>query len=67
MASRDRTVTYLRLPPELLYLVACYQNDRRFAALNQAVQELLETHPRIAQIAERVYDEGKAKSRTDGG
>jgi len=45
----------VRMPEPLKMLVILYQNARSLASQNAAVVELLETHPRIAEMQERVY------------
>ena len=59
MAGRDRIVTWTKLPTGLRYLVECYQSDRQLPTLSEAIRELIETHPAIAERLERVYAEGK--------
>lgn len=57
MARRDRTLvpfpTYL--PRELKLMAERYQSNRNLPSLNQAIIELLETHPAIAQLIAEVY------------
>jgi len=36
-------------------MVIAYQNDRCLPSLNDALVELIETHPRIAELVEAVY------------
>ena len=48
----------VRLPAALKMLAKDYQDMRFMPSLNAAVIELLETHPRIAEMAERVYAGG---------
>jgi len=47
------------IPRELNFLIREYQHDRRLISLRQAIVELLETHPSIAERASRVYNEPK--------
>jgi hypothetical protein len=68
MDSGDRSVIsrvgmFARVPGELKYLVTCYQNAQRLPSFNMAVQRLLETHPALAELAARLYTNGKV---TDG-
>lgn len=73
MDSRDGPVVYsvkrvqmhVQIPPELKYLVICYQNSSRIVSFNMAVQRLLETHPALAQLAATLYTEGKASNGLD--
>jgi hypothetical protein len=62
MAGRNRALdsqTAFRLPPELILITKCYQNNRRLSSLNAALKELLETHPAILAIMARSqYDNG---------
>lgn len=53
--SGDRAVIFVRVPGELKYLAECYQSARSMQSFAQAITELLETHPRIAEMAERLY------------
>lgn len=55
MAGGNRAVILLRVPPELKWITECYQRDRRLPSLQAAVIELLETHPRLAEVMEAVY------------
>jgi hypothetical protein len=57
MAGRDRTVIVVRVPSELRVITEWYQRDRKLPSLNQAVIELLETHPAIASIVTGLYSE----------
>lgn len=59
----NRVQMYARVPPELKYLVTCYQNANRLPSFNIAVQRLLETHPALAQLAAELYTASKI---TDG-
>ena len=47
-----------RMPDGLRMLAKEYQNNRLMPSLNAALIELLETHPAIAEIAQRVYNGG---------
>jgi hypothetical protein len=53
--SGDGTIVYLRLPTELVYLAERYQKARRLTTKNDAFRELIETHPRIAELATTLY------------
>ena len=73
MDGRDRTVRdrpvvnrvemYARIPPELKYLIICWQNASRLPSFSMAVQRLFETHPALAELAATLYNERKV---TDG-
>jgi hypothetical protein len=56
------SVIIIRLPAALKMLAKSYQDTRFMPSMNAAVIELLETHPRIAEMAERVYAEGNPKA-----
>lgn len=68
MAGRNRTVkTVLALPRELLVISQIYQSERNFASRNQAIVELLETHPRVVDIMRDLgYDGLKGKGHETG-
>jgi hypothetical protein len=51
----DKVVLYVRIPPPLNWLVEDYQASRQIASKNQAIIELLETHPEIARRARALY------------
>lgn len=55
MDGRNRSVVFLRMPPELLELVKRYQVASRMLALNAAVIRLLETHPDLVRMSEEWY------------
>lgn len=56
MDSRNGTIVYVRLPDELIYMVDEYAKNRRFISRADAFRELIETHPRIAELATSLYD-----------
>lgn len=56
---------YWRCPEALLMLAKLYQNERGLASINAAITELLETHPKIAEIAERVYNQGNQAKQAE--
>lgn len=51
---------YVRLPPELDWVVREYQIASRMPSLGYAMQSLLETHPLIVAFAQRLYNEPQA-------
>jgi hypothetical protein len=55
MASGNRAVVLLRLPPPLKVIAECYQKDRNLPSLNAALIELLETHPQLVSLVEVLY------------
>jgi len=59
MVGRDGFVNYpLSIPAELHWLVESYKKDMKIISFNQAIRSLLETHPAIVNIVDRVYDNG---------
>lgn len=65
MAGRNRIViVHVYLPDELKTLVIQYQNDRRLPTISYAFRELIETHPSIVQLVEKVYAIASQSERT---
>lgn len=52
----DKVVWYLRVPLPLNWLVADYQSSRQIASKQQAIIELLETHPEVVKRARAAYN-----------
>lgn len=69
MAGRDRIVVrILRLPEELCWIIEnFYQNDRALASKNAAYRELLETHPRVAELTDFLYAGRNREGHETGG
>jgi hypothetical protein len=61
VAGRNRPVTTY-LPDVLITMVQRYQYKRSIPRFNQAVIELLESHPQIQQIAAEILDEAVMRS-----
>lgn len=59
MAGRNGPVeqTAVRIPDLLKELIIRYQIARELPSFNGAVRELIETHPAIAEIVQRLYAE----------
>jgi hypothetical protein len=55
VAGRDWVVIQVRVHPAMDMLVKRYQESRNMPSKSQAVIELLETHPALAQIVIAVY------------
>lgn len=58
MDGGNRAVIYASVPAPLKELVRLYGSYRGKQAFSEALVELLETHPAIAEMATRVYAEG---------
>lgn len=66
MAGGNGFVKYpLSIPRDLRYLVEKYQNDMHIVSFNQALRMLLETHPEIDRIVQRIYAESNTSQRED--
>jgi hypothetical protein len=66
MDGRDRFVKYpLSIPRDLRYLVEQYQKDMHIVSFNQALRTLLETHPEIDRIVQRIYAEVNTSEREE--
>lgn len=63
MASGNGTVDLFvgNVPAELRTMVCQYQYDRKLQSFRQAIIELLETHPSIAERVNRVYNEASSQ------
>lgn len=65
MAGRDRIViVHVYLPAELKTIVQQYQDDRMLPTFSYAFRELIETHPSIVQLVEKVYATASQSERT---
>jgi hypothetical protein len=54
----NSTVTHIRLPDELIYVLRKYQISIRSVSLAETVRRLLESHPELTKHAARLYSEG---------
>lgn len=48
-----------KVPAELKFLVLLYQRERKLPTFAYAVRSLLETHPALAELAAKLYNEHK--------
>lgn len=59
----DKTVSlYVRIPPELKFLLMRYHSVRKLPSFSYAVQSLLETHPELARLAAELYTESQVRA-----
>jgi hypothetical protein len=49
---------HISIPFELLVLVDAHQIGARLGSRNESIRRLLETHPVLTAMAERLYDKG---------
>jgi hypothetical protein len=66
MAGGNGFVKYpLSIPADLRYLVEQYQKDMHIVSFNQALRTLLETHPEIDRVVQRIYAEVNTSEREE--
>jgi hypothetical protein len=56
---------HVYLPTDLITLLRVYQIGTNMVSLSEAVRRLMESHPDLQRLADRVYDVGKAQAHPD--
>lgn len=55
-AENSVSVLFCQLPPELIFLVDQYKIYMRMPTRTEAVRRLLESHPALTDVANRLYN-----------
>lgn len=53
--DEDKVVLFATVPRELKFLVILYQRASRMQSFSEAMRRLLETHPELTKVADRLY------------